>query len=150
MAIDGKLHDLIEEFGAFHIGSSSPGEWLEIDMGRREKLCKLQLFFQTRNLYTKQPERRANIEGRVGDSRAVAGYTRNVICGTLSSLPYAFTTTLKCNVPLFGKYIVIRQAGEELWDIDEVNAFRYSQSISEASCDVGCLGMIFEVINYFF
>ena len=140
LAIDDELHDLSDPFGAFHIGRSSPDEWLEINMGREETLCKVQLFFQTHKHYSVLSERRTNIEARVGNIPAIDDYIGNPLCDTLASLPSAFQTTLRCSSPLSGMYIVIRQEGNEFWDIDEINAFQYSELINIALCDIDCLG----------
>ena len=142
LAIDDRLHDLSDPFGAFHTATSSPDEWLEINMAREETLCKVQLFFQRHNHYSAQPERRTNIEVRVGNIPATNNYVGNPLCETLASLPTAFKATMGCSSPMSGLYIVIRQEGNEYWDIDEVNAFRHSELLNEASCDVECLGKL--------
>ena len=127
LAIDDRLHDLSEDFGAFQVGTTSPDEWLEINMGRDETVCKVELFFQTHQHYSKQPEQRTNIEVRVGSIPAMQGYTANPLCETLTSLPAEFKASLRCSLPLTGNYMVLRQDDNQLWDIDEINAFRHAE-----------------------
>lgn len=123
LAIDGLLHDSGKASGFFHSGSGSQSEWFQIDMGRKETVNQVQLFFRTDAEVAHFKDRRQNIQVRVGNIQASEALAGNPLCATLVSLPDSVNADLTCKAPLTGRYIVIRQAGNEFWDLDEVSAF---------------------------
>lgn len=140
LAIDGHLHDINQGSGFFHPDSDSPNEWFQIDMGREETVCKLRLYFRRDGSSLDKPERRSNIEVRVGNVPATNDHTGNPVCSTLTTLRSAFETDLRCSSPLTGLFIVIRKTSNKFWDLDEVSAYRFSDQLSEISCDTLCTG----------
>ena len=119
LAIDGVFTN--EAWGFFQPKYGSPVEWLEINMGREETLCKFQLYFRADET---SPGRITNLDVRVGNDQASQKPTGNGLCAKLISLPLeAIQYTMRCSSPLTGKYVVIWAEGETIWEINEVFAY---------------------------
>lgn len=122
-AIDGLFHDTDHYKYFFHSVDTSPNNWLQIDMGREETLCKVQLYSRADKGYSYNPESRENIEVRIGNIQASSDLTGNPLCATSKPHPTSYQTNLRCSTPLAGKLIVLRQSMNMLWSIDEVFAY---------------------------
>ena len=120
-AIDGLFHDSSLNYGFYHPYNNSPNDWLQINMGQEETLCKVQLYARTDADWG--PQRRANIEVRVGNIPASTDITGNPLCAITKSNPSSHQTTLRCATALTGTLIVIWQPIREYWSMDEVFAF---------------------------
>lgn len=123
LAIDGLFHDSHIQHGFYHPLHASNAEWLQINMGREETLCKVHLYARTDYEYGWGTVRRENIEVRVGNIQASSDITGNPLCGTTKPHPTSYQTTLRCVTPLTGMLIILRHSTNEFWSVDELFAF---------------------------
>lgn len=119
-AIDGIIHDA--DYGFYHSLGQSTSDWLQINMGKEETVCKVQLYSRT-DLGPPHANRREHIEVRVGNIQASSDLTGNPLCDITKPHPTTFQTTLRCATPLTGMFIVMRRAVNNYWAIAEVFAY---------------------------
>ena len=118
LAIDGVTST--SNTGFFHPGTKLSDEWFQIDMGSEGFVSKVFIGFRQDVGLETFPIRRENVEVRVGNIPATDDAFGNPVCANLDQSPDSFNVSLECQAD--GRYIVIKKADEEFWDLNEANA----------------------------